>query len=322
MNRFALFRPLPIDENYVVSLVVWLVAGCYLFALMPNVFGAVIAIFLTPFLLQIPLYATALYSSENRPHHDANSRILFSLLLLASAWLATSHSWVHFVAWGFLALFAINAIAKLITEPIALLVPNNEWLGPVVSRFETKEKEVWLTIDDGPTADTPAILDLLDTRGVRATFFVKGKLATPELIDAIVARGHTVGNHTENHPSATFWCSSRATTAREIDDCAAKIPPTPLFRAPVGHKNRHLHSLLAERRMKLIAFSARAYDAMVRDPRKIASTIAKQLQPGAIVVLHQGRPWSLETIERTLDAISERGYLLVIPSCLILDGGV
>ncbi|HEY2323136.1 MAG TPA: polysaccharide deacetylase family protein [Thermoanaerobaculia bacterium] len=314
MNRYALFRPLPVEENYVISVVMWLVPACYLFALIPNVFGALFALLATPFLLQIPLWAAAPFLAADQPHHAANSGILFTLLLLLSAWFATWHSWIRFVAWGFIALFAINFIAKLITEPIALLVPNNEWLGPVVSRFETNEKQVWLTIDDGPTDDTGALLDLLDTRGVRATFFVKGKLATPELIDAIVARGHTIGNHTENHPSATFWCSSRETTAREIDDCAAKISPSPLFRAPVGHKNRHLHPLLAERRMKLIGFSARAYDAVVRDPRKIATAIAKQIEPGAIVVLHQGRPWSLDAIAQTIDAIRARGYAFVIPS--------
>jgi peptidoglycan/xylan/chitin deacetylase (PgdA/CDA1 family) len=294
--------------------VAWLVASCYLFALIPNVFGALVALLITPLLLQLPFYATAPFFAANRPHYDANSRIVFTVLLIASGYFATSHSWVRFVAWSFIALFPLNFIAKLITEPIALLVPNNQWLGPVVSRFETNEKQVWLTIDDGPTADTHALLDLLDARGVRATFFVKGTLAAPDLIAAIGARGHTIGNHTATHPSATFWCSSRAATAREIDGCAAKIPPTPLFRAPVGHKNRHLHALLAERGMKLIAFSARAYDAIVRDPRKIANTIAKQLEPGAIVVLHQGRPWSLDAIAQTIDAIRERGYSFVIPS--------
>jgi len=314
VNRFALLRPLPVDENYILAVFVWLVTGCYVFALIPNIFGVLLAFFAVPLLLQIPLYATAAFFAANQSHAEANSRILFTLLLLASAWFAMSHSWVRFVAWGFIALFGINAIAKLITEPIALLVPNNEWLGPVVSRFDTKEKQVWLTIDDGPTDDTLALLDLLDGRDVRATFFVKGKLAKPDLISAIVTRGHTVGNHTQNHPSATFWYSSRATTAREIDDCAAKIPRTPLFRAPVGHKNRHLHAILAARGMKLIGFSARAYDAVVRDPRKIANTIAKRLEPGAIVVLHQGRPWSLDAIAQTIDAIRERGYSFVIPA--------
>jgi len=313
VNRFALFRPFPIDENYVISVFVWLVTGCYVFALIPNIFGALLAFFAVPLLLQIPLYATAPFFAANQSHAEANSRILFTLLLLVSAWFAMSHSWVRLVAWGFIALFPINAIAKLITEPIALLVPNNEWLGPVVSRFDTKEKQVWLTIDDGPTDDTHALLDILEARGVRATFFVKGKLAKPDLIAAIVARGHTVGNHTQNHPPTTFWCSSRTTTAREIDDCAAKIPRTPLFRAPVGHKNRHLNAILAARGMKLIGFSARAYDAVVRDPRKIAKTIACQIEPGAIVVLHQGRPWSLDAIAQAIDAIRERGYSFVIP---------
>jgi peptidoglycan/xylan/chitin deacetylase (PgdA/CDA1 family) len=314
VNRFAFFRPLPVDENYLLSLLCWLTASCYLFALAPNPVVLVIALLLSPMLLQLPLYATALFLPAGKAHNTANSRLLFTVMLAASAYFALSHSWVRFVAWGFIALFPINAIAKVITEPIALLVPNNEWLGPVVSRFETANKEVWLTIDDGPTADTYALLDLLDARGVRATFFVKGSLATRDLIDAILARGHTIGNHTQNHPSATFWCASRETTAREIDDCAARIPPTTLFRSPVGHKNRHVHTLLAERHMKLIGFSARAYDAVVRDPERIAKAIAGRIVPGAIVVLHQGRPWSLDAIARTIDAIHERGYSFVIPS--------
>jgi peptidoglycan/xylan/chitin deacetylase (PgdA/CDA1 family) len=313
VNRFAFFRPFPVEENYVLSVIAWLTTACYVYALIPNVFGALLGLLFTPLLLQIPLYATTAFFAQNRPHYEANSRIMFTFLLIVSAYFATTHSWVRVVAWAFIALFPINAIAKLITEPIALLVPNNEWLGPVVSRFQTDKREVWLTIDDGPTDDTHELLDLLESRGVRATFFVKGKLAKRELIDAIAARGHTIGNHSQNHPSATFWCASRETTAREIDECAAALPPTGLFRAPVGHKNRHLHSLLAERGMKLIGFSARAYDAVIRDPAKIANAIARKLEPGAIIVLHQGRAWSIDSIARTIDAIRERGYSFVIP---------
>ena len=66
--------------------------------------------------------------------------------------------------------------------------------------------------------------------------------------------------------------------------------------------------------MKLVGFSARAYDAVLNDPRKIAETIAKKVEPGAIIVLRQGRRWSLEAIECTIEAISKRGYVWVIPS--------
>jgi peptidoglycan/xylan/chitin deacetylase (PgdA/CDA1 family) len=195
----------------------------------------------------------------------------------------------------------------------ALLMPNNQWLGPVVSRFETSSNEVWLTIDDGPTSDTPAVLDLLDKQNVRATFFVKGMLVSREWVDAITSRGHTIGNHSHTHPSTTFWCLPPGALAREIDECAAMIPPTNLFRAPVGHKNFFLHRLLRERRLKLIAFSARAYDAFVRDPERIAHTVARQVRPGAIVVLHQGHPWCVRAMERTIEEVRARGYSFVVP---------
>src|SRR4051812_46497342 len=57
----------------------------------------------------------------------------------------------------------------------ATLVANCQWLGPVMRSFETTQREVWLTIDDGPSpAHTLAILDLLDRFDARATFFVIG----------------------------------------------------------------------------------------------------------------------------------------------------
>src|ERR1051326_2080038 len=171
---------------------------------------------------------------------------------------------------------------------IALLHPNVQWLGPVLTRYPTDANEVWLTIDDGPTDDTIALLDLLDRCDVRATFFVKGMLASAhrDWLDAISSRGH----------------------AREIDQCNAVIPRTMHFRSPVGFKNIFLHPFLKKRGMQLVGFSARAFDAVARDPNVIAARITKSLRPGAIVVLHQGREWSLRAIETTIHAIRERGY--------------
>lgn len=233
-------------------------------------------------------------------------------LILAIEVLAPIAAIVVFLIAPLFGVVVLLVAGAFVMTPV--LVPNNEWLGPVLSRFKTDKREVWLTIDDGPTDDTYALLDLLDERHVRATFFVKGMLAGRELLDAIVSRGHTIGNHTQTHPAGTFWCLTPRAIAWQIDRCAAAIPPTRLFRAPVGHKNRHVHPLLAARGMRLIGFSARAYDAVMRDPERIAKMIARRIEPGAIVVLHQGRPWSLDSIARTIDAIRERGYSFVIPS--------
>lgn len=195
-----------------------------------------------------------------------------------------------------------------------VLRPNVQWLGPVITHFETDAREVWLTIDDGPTADTRELLDLLDRHGVRVTFFVKGMLADPGVIREITARGHTIGNHSHTHPAGFFWCLPPGAIAREIDRCAAAIPPTPLFRAPVGWKNPFVHPLLARRNMHLVGFSARAFDAVRSNPEKIAKAIGTRLEPGVIAVLHQGRAWSLEAIEKTIELARARGYSFAIPS--------
>ena len=196
------------------------------------------------------------------------------------------------------------------------LRPNAQWLGPVVTSFQPEGNEVWLTIDDGPTDDTAAILDILDARGAKATFFVKGVLARqrPDLIRAIVERGHGIGNHSDTHPSASFWCLLPAAVAAEIDGCAAAIPPTRWFRAPVGMKNPAVHPALDRRGMRLIGWSVRGFDGVRAETERVVRRIVPRVFPGAIVVLHQGRDASAACIARVVGELRARGYAFVIPA--------
>ena len=200
------------------------------------------------------------------------------------------------------------------------LQPNSQWLGPVITRFATDRNEVWLTIDDGPTSDTNAVLDLFAAHDVKATFFVKGTLAQkhPELARAIVERGHSIANHSQTHPSGSFWCQPPKRVDAEIEQCnttlAAITGVTPRwFRAPVGHKNPFVHPALARRGMRLIGWTARGFDAVISDAEKILAGILPKLEPGAVIVLHQGRDHSLPVLEHVIVALKERGYAFVIP---------
>ena len=200
------------------------------------------------------------------------------------------------------------------------LRPNQQWLGPVITNFQTSANEVWLTIDDGPTDDTPALLDLFDQMGVRASFFVKGALAAenPALVAEIVRRGHSVANHSHTHPSATFWCALPHQIRREIDRCNEvldRIAPerAPWFRAPVGMKNPFVHPALAERRMRLIGWTVRGFDAVVSDGAAIVARMLPEVRPGAIIVLHQGREHSLAVLEHVIREVKAWGYDFVVP---------
>lgn len=111
-------RPLDRDQSaleiYSFALIVWLTAACYVYAAIPNAIGAILALLAVPLLLQLPMYATRLILPGGQAHHDANSLMVLTILLTASAYFVVSHSWVRFVAWCFIALFPINAIAAVV----------------------------------------------------------------------------------------------------------------------------------------------------------------------------------------------------------------
>ncbi len=73
-------------------------------------------------------------------------------------------------------------------------------------------RKVYLTFDDGPSSNTDNILDILDTYGVKATFFVTGKEGAKEEASyrRIVEEGHTLGMHSYTHDYSVIYASEEA----------------------------------------------------------------------------------------------------------------
>lgn len=234
-------------------------------------------------------------------------------LIVGLAWLSPFVPiilWPHTHIWGFVIMALLHALWLYPT-----LSANVQWFGPVITNFATESRELWLTIDDGPADDMPQLLELFASRSVRATFFLKGVLAEsrPEAVRSIVAAGHTIGNHSYTHPSATFWCLPAPWIEEEIDRCNAVLGELRYFRAPVGMKNPAVHPALAKRGMRLIGWTARGFDSVTADVARVTSRIIPLVKPGAIIVMHQGLPHSLQCIERVVDESQKAGYVFVIP---------
>ena len=237
--------------------------------------------------------------------------ILGSALFAALFFLGT----VAFHPW--LALGVLFVSHMLILYPT--LVANCQWWGRVVTHFETTEREVWLTIDDGPDPlDTPRLLEILRRFEARATFFVIGERAAKfgAELAAIRAAGHEVANHSARHPSATFWCLPPARIAAEIDQCGIE---TGNFRSPAGMKNFFVHPALAQRNLRLIGWTVRGLDTVSRDPDAVAKRIMRRARPGAILLLHEGHRRSTAPdfypccLERTLTALTNSKYRCILP---------
>jgi peptidoglycan/xylan/chitin deacetylase (PgdA/CDA1 family) len=202
------------------------------------------------------------------------------------------------------------------------LKADSRVFSPVLRQLPTDEKQVWLTIDDGPSADTAAMLDLLDRHHARATFFIIGERALqhPELMREIVRRGHTVGNHSQTHPQAWFWAlgprqmrqqiARNQSTLTEITGTAPRW-----FRGVVGMANPFVSAPLREHGLARVAWSARGFDAVASDPRAVLARIERGLEPGAIVLLHEGARHgrNVETLALLLQRLDALGYRTVVP---------
>ncbi len=201
---------------------------------------------------------------------------------------------------------------------------NCGWHGPVATRFRTWDREVWLTIDDGPDErDTPGMLDLLARHGARATFFVIGDKvrAHPHLCRRILAEGHSLGNHTQSHPASYWWVLPRPFARWEIARGNASIRSATgsapqWFRSPVGMNSTAAHPSAAREGLQVVGWSADGCDGCRAAPSRIVERIASRLKPGAIILLHEsGRSkHRVLTLSRLLDFLSEHGYRCVLPS--------
>lgn len=209
----------------------------------------------------------------------------------------------------------------------ATFAPQCQWWGPIISSFHTSQREVWITIDDGPSpTHTPRILEILERYDARATFFVIGKRAQdcPELVEEILRRGHELANHTFAHRSSTFWCSPPSRVAEEVNRCADVLEKriaksSGFFRAPAGIRNPFVHPALARRKMLLVGWTVRGLDTVLQEASDVAARIFRNVRPGAIILLHEGHrigrdpEFHPRCLELTLRGLAERGYRFVIP---------
>jgi len=216
-------------------------------------------------------------------------------------------SLAHFFALGTFQIFLLLVFISPTLSPLPLLLflllccampffPQSSFFLPVTSKGKKGTSGVALTFDDGPDPDTtPLLLDLLARHQVRATFFVTGVRAKrhPELIHAILDRGHDLANHSLSH-SPFLMLKGRDTLRHEIaaaQEILKCFGVTPLaFRPPVGITSSRLWRVLLEQGMFCVNFSCRAGDMGNRRITSLARRLLAKARPRDIILLHDVTP--------------------------------
>ena len=170
----------------------------------------------------------------------------------------------------------------------------------ILFRIEDSEY-VYLTFDDGPDPDaTPQILDFLDAKGWKATFFLLGSnaIAHPELLERIQKEGHLIANHGYDHidgwkvRSKEFWQNAQK---------GVEILGTQLFRPPYGHI-----SIAAYRKrpkdMTIVLWDVLSWDFDLKVNRKERRKILEShTRAGSILVFHDTKKCLTAALESLQD---------------------
>jgi peptidoglycan-N-acetylglucosamine deacetylase len=178
-------------------------------------------------------------------------------------------------------------------------------------------RPVALTFDDGPSELTLAYLDVLKAHGGRATFFLVGERCEkyPELVSAIADRGHELGGHGYTH--RRFPTLRKNELRQELTRTAALLPlangKKALVRPPHGAFS--LSSILTSARagFTTVLWSHDSGDWCTTSADQVCAAFDKDapIAAGAIVLLHEGQPWTLDALPTVLGKLSEEGHELV-----------
>ena len=128
----------------------------------------------------------------------------------------------------------------------------------------------YLTFDDGPSANTLKILEILNRYRIKATFFVTGEFCDkyPEDVKKFHEAGHSVQNHSDKHPHVKGMNINDLIA--DTKECSRKIKmltgeePT-LYRAPYGEYDDTVMTTVEGMGLKVIQWSAEVSDRVGKD---------------------------------------------------------
>ena len=185
---------------------------------------------------------------------------------------------------------------------------------------EPGEPRLYLTFDDGPsTVWTRPTLNLLDRYGARATFFPVGAYAKLnfELIEEIVARGHTVGTHLWSHELAALH--DEDLFRRELRASAELFGSygTNCLRTPYGITNEEILEWAGDEGFEIVLWGdIDPLDWQAPGIDELTERILDGVRPGTILLLHERTGANtLAALEAVLHALDARGWRFDEPIC-------
>ena len=195
---------------------------------------------------------------------------------------------------------------------------------PVYS-VERDDDVIAVTFDASWGADnTPKLLDILDEYDAKCTFFLVGLWVDkyPDMVQAIVERGHEIGNHSATHPHMSKLSESKMLEElRMMSDKVEKLTgvrPT-LFRPPYGDYNNSVIRTVRSAGYEAVQWSVDSLDWKNISPQDMIRRAGK-VGKGDIILFHNDSQYLLDALPTLLQSYKEQGLQMVKVSDILLEG--
>lgn len=223
--------------------------------------------------------------------------------MYASRWLFYKEDWYYLTSSGKAAkgLYTIKGVNYFFDEVnCELLVDGSK---PLIA----------LTFDDGPSSYTAELLDFLYYYNAKATFFVIGSNipGRESLLRRQYNEGHTIGNHSYNHPDFTTISNSEIWSEVSRTDSLiynATGVDTVFFRPPYGATNSRVQSAVDK---AIILWDVDTRDWDHRDAYLVRDYVLSNAHDGAIVLMHDIHYPTITGVKMAIPTLIDRGYQLV-----------
>lgn len=188
----------------------------------------------------------------------------------------------------------------------------------------TGKKLVALSFDDGPNLETLRLLNILKEREIRTTFFVLGRNLErfPEVAKRALAEGHELQSHSVHHDDLSkMKVEGVLWDERRMNELFWQIlgqKPT-MLRPPYGAISQLMYQTMS---IPLMLWSVDSEDWKFRNSEVVRAKVRASMFDGAVVLMHDIHPTSVDAVPGIIDDLIMGGYEIVTVSELAELRGV
>lgn len=201
-----------------------------------------------------------------------------------------------------------------------------QFFGGLIAKVETNDKVVALTFDDAPNEYSNEVVDILNQKNIKATFYTIGQNIEkyPEETKYIVDHGHELGNHSYSHQrfllkSWSFIDNEIQPTNQLIKNAGYRGEIT--FRPPNGKKLFLLPWYLKQHDINTIMWDVEPDTYVAGNSQSIVDYTLDHTQSGSIILLHPFCESTCkadrEALSQIIDKLHEMGYKFLTASDLL-----